>query len=78
MLSSISTVTPYLKFAVLFYFFSPKKATEDLEKNKEKGQVRSQVQNSFIVRTDDVGQGLRMDMTKLFKTMSVVEWVNRE
>lgn len=49
-------MTPHLKFKVLFYFFGPKKATEDLEKNKEKGQVWSQLQNSFIVRTDDVHQ----------------------
>lgn len=37
-------------------FFTPTKATEDLERNKEKGQVQSQVQNSCIVRSDEVGQ----------------------
>jgi len=56
MLLSISTATPHLKSTVLFYFFSPKKATEDLERNKEKGQVQSQVRNSFAVRTDDICQ----------------------
>lgn len=34
------------------YFFTPTKATEDLERNKEKGQL----QNSCIVRSNEVGQ----------------------
>lgn len=38
------------------HFFTPTKATEDLERNKEKGQVQPQVQNSCIVRSDEVGQ----------------------
>lgn len=38
------------------YFFSPIKATEDWERNKEKGQLLSQVQNSCIVGSDEVGQ----------------------
>lgn len=38
------------------YFFSLIKATEDWERNKEEGQILSQVQNSCIVRSDEVGQ----------------------
>lgn len=38
------------------YFFSPIKATEDLERNEEKGQVEPQEQNSCTVRSDEVGQ----------------------
>lgn len=46
-----NTVTPHDP-----YFFTPIKATDNLERNKGKGQVQSQAQNSCILRSDEVGQ----------------------